>query len=69
MLQASGKQLVLLLPLDTLSPVVDVFAVDHLEEKEQLRLSYELDEGLSHSGRDATLPEFSKTEGTSDLMA
>ena len=32
-----------------------MFAVDLLEEKGQLRLSYELDEGLSDSGRDATL--------------
>lgn len=33
MLQASGKEPVLLLPVDTLSPVADVFAIDHLEEK------------------------------------
>ena len=31
-LQASGKELVLLLSVDT-SPVVDVFALDHLEER------------------------------------
>lgn len=69
MLQASGEQLVLPFPVDTLSLVLDVFAIDDLEEKEQLRLSYELDEGLSASGGDATLPEFSKIEGTSDLMS
>lgn len=38
-------------------------------KKKQLRLSYELDEGLSDSGGDATLTEFFKIERTSDLMS
>lgn len=46
-----------------------MFAIDHLEEKGQLSLSCELDEGLSFRGRDATLPEFSKIEDTADLMS
>lgn len=45
MLQASARELVLLL-VATLSATVDVFAVDYLEEKKgQLRFSCELGEG------------------------
>lgn len=46
MLQASARELVLLLLVATLSATVDVFAVDYLEEKKgQLRFSCELGEG------------------------
>lgn len=44
MLQAAARELALL-PIETLSAAVDVFAIDYRRKKGQLRFSCELGEG------------------------